>query len=121
ERLQHELESGHLKDAHETLRELLYDAPRVEHLLNDIFLVEAYRQLPEEAKEAMPATVLKSVMPGEALPAFADFVDNLKQGDGHGCAEAMYELGDIAPAAERLVASKLKKIIPPPPPPPKPE
>ncbi len=111
------LEASELQKAYVALRELLYDAPRLSPLIDDIFLVEAYSQLPAEAKLALPATSLKAVMPSEALPAFADIVGKLKQGDGDGCASALAQLADFSPAAERLVAQKLKKILPPPTPP----
>lgn len=114
-RLQGHLDACELHQAYDAMRELLYDAPRLAPLIDDIFLVEAYSQLPDEAKAALPATSLKSVLAPEALPAFADVVDTIRQGDGTNVANAMAELAESAPAAERLVAHKLKKVLPKPP------
>jgi hypothetical protein len=114
-RVQAHLDGGELHQAYNAMRELLYDAPRLAPLIDDIFLVEAYSQLPEAAREALPATSLKSVLAPEALPAFADVVDTIRQGDGTNVAQAMAELADQAPAAERLVAHKLKQVLPKPP------
>ncbi len=114
-RIQAHLDAGELHKAYGAMRELLYDAPRLGPLIDDIFLVEAYGHLPDEAKAALPATALKSVLTPEGLPAFADVVDTIRSGDGTNVAYAMAELGDLSPAAERLVAHKLKKVLPQPP------
>jgi hypothetical protein len=114
-RVQVHLEACELHQAYDAMRELLYDAPRLAPLIDDIFLVEAYSQLPAEARAALPATSLKSVLAPEALSAFADVVDTIRQGDGSGVAQAMADLADQSPAAERLVAHKLKKVLPQPP------
>ncbi|MBC7544817.1 MAG: hypothetical protein H7338_19000 [Candidatus Sericytochromatia bacterium] len=112
--VQRHLDAGELHEAYGALRELLYDAPRLAPLIDDIFLVEAYSQLPADARAALPATALKAVLPAEALPAFADVVGNIRKGNGNGCVSALQQLGDFSPAAERLVAHKLKGVLPKP-------